>query len=566
MKCGNRLQSSAVFALCSVLFSSYWGVVEGVVSYPMFMLVGESFTGGAMRKVDIPSTAVSTLGQAGTTPIAVSIFPANDFALFISGNTVNKFNLGSNAVTLIAGNYGSGSADGIGTAAFFSNPLGIKVSNDASFALVCDWANNVLRKIVLSNNAVSTIAGTLPGGYAEGSGLSIMFRRPYGVDISTDGSFAVVSEEFSGHRIRKIHLTTNPVTSSFIAGSQTGTSGFADGIGAAALFYSPKHLVISPDMLFVFVTDFVNCALRKIVISTGAVSTLSKFTANSNPSGLAWGGPYYLYVVLSYRIGRVALSTGNMSIFAGDGSTVGANSPNGLLASFKYPAGIAISKCSVIGYGVNSSSGMCSQCAANTYSITGSCVACPTKSSSVAGSTACITFICPAGNYYISTTIIQCASGTYFTGIDATVCTQCESGTFSTATGATLKSTCIQCTPGTYSTQNASASCSKCAAGTYSSTIGATSVGVCVSCDSGSYSSMMGADTCTPCPANSFCPQSSTQPTPCPGNATSPPSSAGYLDCTCAPGTSGFVANATYGRCVACTKGMFCAGAAVCRC
>jgi hypothetical protein len=549
--------------LFGVLFVLSWSAAEGAVSYPMFLLVGESGAGGALRKVDIPSTAVSTVSDSGYSPLFIAISPANDFALFTSRNSVYKIDLASNRVSLFAGATSPGSTDGIGGAAQFYNPYDIKISNEGSFALVCDFGNHAIRKIVLSSSTVSRVAGTLSSGYAEGTGQSILLDTPTGLDISSDGRFAVFSEH-AGNRIRKLDLTVNPYTSSFIAGSKTGASGFSDGVGAAALFYVPYQLVISPDMMFVFVSDYVNCALRKIVISTGTVTTLSKFPANQYPGGLAWGGWDTLYLVVSWRIWRVAISTGDMSFFAG---AVGADDPNGLLPSFKNPAGIAIMKCSVVGYGVNTSSGMCSQCAANTYSVSGSCVVCPAKSSSVAGSTSCTIFICPAGNYYISRTIIQCASGTYFTGIDATVCTQCELGTFSTAIGATLKSTCMQCTKGTYATQTASVGCSKCGTGMYSSGLGASSVDMCLSCDSGSYSSAMGSDACILCPSNTFCPQSYMQPIICPGNSTSPTSSTSYLNCTCPAGTSGFVANATYGLCALCSVGLFCVGTGlVCGC
>ena len=121
-------------------------------SYPMTMLVADS---GLLRSVNLETSAVSTVSTYGTALVYIAPSPLNDFVLFTSSNWVSKIDLGSMVVTQVAGRSWSGLTDGIGTDARFTSPYGIKISPNASFALVCDYGNNVLRKIMLSTMTVS---------------------------------------------------------------------------------------------------------------------------------------------------------------------------------------------------------------------------------------------------------------------------------------------------------------------------------------------------------------------------------------------------------------------------
>jgi glucose/arabinose dehydrogenase len=51
---------------------------------------------------------------------------------------------------------------------------------------------------------VSTLAGSGAQGFADGMGTAAMFSRPMGVTISTDGVLFVADEV--NHRIRKISV------------------------------------------------------------------------------------------------------------------------------------------------------------------------------------------------------------------------------------------------------------------------------------------------------------------------------------------------------------------------
>ncbi len=68
---------------------------------------------------------------------------------------------------------------------------------------MADYGNHLIRKIVISTGAVTTLAGTGSSGSANGTGTSASFYSSTG--ITTDGTNLYVSE-YVNHLIRKIVL------------------------------------------------------------------------------------------------------------------------------------------------------------------------------------------------------------------------------------------------------------------------------------------------------------------------------------------------------------------------
>ena len=64
-----------------------------------------------------------------------------------------------------------------------------------------DRDNNLIRQIVISTGAVTTVAGTGSTGSANGTGTSAGFNEPKG--ITTDGT-NLYESEYGNHLIRKI--------------------------------------------------------------------------------------------------------------------------------------------------------------------------------------------------------------------------------------------------------------------------------------------------------------------------------------------------------------------------
>jgi len=192
----------------------------------------------------------------------------------------------STAVTTLAGTGSSGSANGTGTSASFNQPSGI--TTDGTNLYVADSMNNLIRKIVISTGVVTTVAGTGSNGSADNTtGTSASFNYPSG--ITTDGTNLYVADS-NNHLIRKIVISTGVVTT--VAGV-AGSTGSANGTGTSASFYSPSGITTDGTNLYVAETS--NHLIRKIVISTGVVTTVagtgSRGSANGTGTSASFNQP-----------------------------------------------------------------------------------------------------------------------------------------------------------------------------------------------------------------------------------------------------------------------------------
>ena len=248
-------------------------------------------------------------------------------------------------VTTLAGTGGSSGYkdNSTGTLAKFKNPKGI--TTDGTNLYVADASNHRIRQIVISTGAVTTLAGGGSGTSTDDTGTTASFNSPQG--ITTDGTNLYVADSYN-HKIRKIVIDNATVTT--LAG--TGSSGSTDNTpGTSASFNEP--LGITTDGTNLYVADTKNHLIRQIVISTRAVTTLAgtgSYGTTDNttgtsasfygPSGIATDG-FNLYVAdrSSSLIRRIVIATGAVTTLAGMGSGNPIDD-TGTAARFKVPTGI----------------------------------------------------------------------------------------------------------------------------------------------------------------------------------------------------------------------------------
>ena len=174
-------------------------------------------------------------------------------------------------VTKLAGGGASGTAsgqiDGLGTNALFALPDSLTVG-PSGIIYVTDYFNSKIRA-VSTGGVVTTVAGGgvsgSQAGYVDAIGTSAYFRNPAGITCTL--TLLVIGDSYN-HCVRLVYLSNNSVTT--VAG--TGVSGSSDGYGASASFNIPVGVVVVFGVIYV--SDLGNNKIRRIDTS-GFVSTLA---------------------------------------------------------------------------------------------------------------------------------------------------------------------------------------------------------------------------------------------------------------------------------------------------
>lgn len=300
----------------------------------------------------------------------------------ISGNS-NSPTTGSNTNNTggsndtAGGDNGSGSGTGTG---FLLQPGGVLWWNSSAY-MVCDTANNSI-KLVNLNGTVEVIAGKDgSAGSTDGKGTDARFNGPTGITQNTNGDLYIC--DTGNATIRKIARNGDVTT---IAGSP-GSRGTTDGTGSAALFSSPTGIVYNTSTDELFVSDSVNCNIRKI--TTAGVVTTYAGTARvpgdtdgpatnalfNNPMGLTLDQGSNLYIADTFnntirmintvervaavldpvtdqatfdssgnQITRVTRPVNTVTTLAGSAGISGANDGTGIYGLFNRPTGLSIDK------------------------------------------------------------------------------------------------------------------------------------------------------------------------------------------------------------------------------
>ncbi|HCN79432.1 MAG TPA: hypothetical protein DIT13_19895, partial [Verrucomicrobiales bacterium] len=225
-------------------------------------------------------------------------------------------------VTTIAGSAGlTGSANGTGAAARFNYPNAVVVDPAGTELFVVDLVNNTIRRVDLADNSVTTFAGTAGlAGASNGTGAAARFNYPIGIARDSDGNLYVT--ESNNNTLRKITpgavVTTlasffnNPYhpavdsagnvyvpqpnrhtiikvtpagVKSVFAGTD-GSSGAADGTGAAARFNIPTGVAVDSDDN-VYVADYNNHTLRMITPAAEVTTVAGVAGAAGSTNGAA---------------------------------------------------------------------------------------------------------------------------------------------------------------------------------------------------------------------------------------------------------------------------------------
>ena len=335
-----------------------WDNVSGASSYTVYWdnATGVSTSNSAITNVSDDNYThtglnagtyyykVAAVNSTGTGTLSSEI-NATASSIQLIGGTMQGSELNLDwAVTTFAGAGYGGHNDDTGTAAVFRNPKSI--TTDGTNLYVADYDNHKIRKIVISSKVVTTLAGSTYG-YDDGTGTDAKFHYPSG--ITTDGTNLYVAESGT-HQIRKIVISSKVVTK--LAGYRY--SGDTDDTGEDARFNTPVDL--TTDGTNLYVTDNKNHTIRKVVISSGVVTTFAGTSGSSgstddtgndarfkSPKGITTDGTNLYVVDGNLTIRKIVISSGVVTTLAG---TAGGNNyavidDTGPDAAFNTPYRIA---------------------------------------------------------------------------------------------------------------------------------------------------------------------------------------------------------------------------------
>jgi hypothetical protein len=264
--------------------------------------------------------------------------------LFIGNSarhTLVSVPLRSGSAFVLCGSAGAeGYVDGSATATRFSFPLGL-ARGDSGF-IICDNGNRRLR--IFRNGRTRTIAGA--GFIGDGTGLESRFNVPYDLAKHPFKDTLYITDQ-NNHAIRMVDLKTRKVST--LVGD--GTSGNVSGNTPALVRLNrPSNLALSPsgDTLF-FVEPFAN-KIKYLLTKTNQVrwlagsdtagyrdNSLGKYAFFNRPQDLAYrDGFLYIADALNHKIRKIRISTTAVSTFAG--SSAGFKDSTLLGAKFNRPA------------------------------------------------------------------------------------------------------------------------------------------------------------------------------------------------------------------------------------
>lgn len=210
------------------------------------------------------------LNSEFSNPSSLAIDSEGNFIVADFDNNLIRKVSASGQVSLIAGDGTAETVDGIEEAARFNRPSCVALDAQDNIYVV-DHGSHTIRKIT-PDGVVTTIAGAAgSAGFENGDMDLARLNRPFGLAIDSEAQALYVSE-WGNHAIRKILLgsESDPGYVTTLAGS--GVPGFSDATGDAAQFNYPYGIVF--DAGTIYVADHWNHRIRKVTTS-GVVTTIA---------------------------------------------------------------------------------------------------------------------------------------------------------------------------------------------------------------------------------------------------------------------------------------------------
>ncbi len=238
-------------------------------------------------------------------------------SLFISdsgNNQIRRVNIDSKQVTSIAGNFKEGKKDGVKKDAAFHYPTGI--ATDGQNLYIADSNNSMIRKLDISSGQVTTIAGNGTSGQKDGIGTIAQFESP--ISLVLLNNILYVADTY-GNRIRKVELSSNKVTTLAGQNSHFGNR-YKDGTCLEAAFFHPFG--IGTDSKNLFILDTGNHVVREIKLASNDVSTIAGNRIMSWKNGVGTDSSFFFPTSIAFQNSKLYILDGSCIQFLQQGNFI----------------------------------------------------------------------------------------------------------------------------------------------------------------------------------------------------------------------------------------------------
>jgi hypothetical protein len=286
-----------------------------------------AYTPLAGHEVCTPPISQDGTGNGASIPGAVAIaFDAAGNVYTSSGLSVHKITPGGVATTLAGSDGGSqpGQVDGTGAAAGFSANVNSLATDSAGNIYVGDGF--MVRKVTQAG-VVTTLAGQVANGFANGTGAAAAFGFIRGLAVDSAGNVYATDDNSAIRKITPAGVVTT------LAGSNPAigrTPGFVDGAGLAARFAGPWGIAID-GAGNLFVVDTFNNAVRQIT-PAGQVTTL----AGGGPAAAGYLNATGVAARFNLPDSLSIDAAGNLYVNDANGSAVRKVTPGGVVTTVAY--------------------------------------------------------------------------------------------------------------------------------------------------------------------------------------------------------------------------------------
>ncbi|CUG91400.1 membrane-associated protein, putative [Bodo saltans] len=253
-----------------------------------------------VRKIIIATAVVTTLAAFSWRVYNLCISRDGTFLFVSSAATIAKINASSGTVLTLAGGSTAGYADGVGSNAKVYVATGIALNRDETALIVADYDGFLVRRVELSTNTVTTIAGATTGGLVDGPGLTTKFANLLGgkwfcnETMSLCG-FLVADRYNNAIRFVAVELYTTPtselsteesLTASHLATEVTPSpSACASSSITASAAYTETHSNVLSSTITSSLTTSLSLLSASIVVSASAATITQSFSATLSSTG-----------------------------------------------------------------------------------------------------------------------------------------------------------------------------------------------------------------------------------------------------------------------------------------